>query len=114
LIRFVGEKVEVQAWQDRILIFHHDMLIVSHPRCEGRYRHHIDKKKITELATCRFIANGDNVIFLGPPGVGKTHLAVALGIKAGSPKAIEPILLRPCPWWPLWLRPMQRTGLRTA
>ncbi|MDY6839758.1 MAG: IS21-like element helper ATPase IstB [Thermodesulfobacteriota bacterium] len=42
----------------------------------------IDKKKIKELATCRFVANGDNIIFLGPPGVGKTHLAVALGIKA--------------------------------
>ncbi len=42
----------------------------------------IDKKRIKELATCRFIDNGENVIFLGPPGVGKTHLAVALGIKA--------------------------------
>lgn len=42
----------------------------------------IDKKKIKELATCRYIANGENVILLGPPGVGKTHLAVALGIKA--------------------------------
>lgn len=42
----------------------------------------IDKKKIKELATCRFIANGENVILLGPPGVGKTHLAVSLGIKA--------------------------------
>jgi DNA replication protein DnaC len=42
----------------------------------------IDKKRIKELAGCRFIANGENVILLGPPGVGKTHLAVALGIKA--------------------------------
>jgi DNA replication protein DnaC len=42
----------------------------------------IDRKRIKELATCRFIANGENVILLGPPGVGKTHLAVALGLKA--------------------------------
>lgn len=41
-----------------------------------------DKKRIKELATCRYIANGENVIFLGPPGVGKTHLAVALGVEA--------------------------------
>lgn len=44
----------------------------------------IDKKRIKELATCRFIANGEKVIFLGPPGVGKTHLAVALGVQAVS------------------------------
>ena len=42
----------------------------------------IDKKRIKELGECRFIPNGENVIFLGPPGVGKTHLAVALGVKA--------------------------------
>src|SRR5215212_12029043 len=39
----------------------------------------IDKGQIRELATGRFIANGEAVLFLGPPGVGKTHLAVALG-----------------------------------
>ena len=32
-----------------------------------------------EIATGRFIANGEAVLFLGPPGVGKTHLAIALG-----------------------------------
>jgi len=42
----------------------------------------IDKKKILELATLRFLDNGENIIFLGPPGVGKTHLAIALGLKA--------------------------------
>jgi DNA replication protein DnaC len=42
----------------------------------------IDKKRIKELSKCRFIDNGENVILLGPPGVGKTHIAVALGIKA--------------------------------
>jgi len=42
----------------------------------------IDKKRIKDLATCCFIANDENVIFLGPPGVEKTHLVVALGVKA--------------------------------
>jgi DNA replication protein DnaC len=39
----------------------------------------IDPKVITELATGRFLAEGENVLLLGPPGVGKTHLAAALG-----------------------------------
>lgn len=42
----------------------------------------IDKKRIKELAEFRFIPNGENVILLGPPGAGKAHLAVALGINA--------------------------------
>lgn len=42
----------------------------------------IDKKKVLELSTLRFLDNGQNVIFLGPPGVGKTHLALSLGLKA--------------------------------
>lgn len=42
----------------------------------------IDKRKINELSKLRFIEDGENLMFLGPPGVGKTHLAIALGIKA--------------------------------
>lgn len=40
----------------------------------------LDRRLIEELATGRFLYEGRNVIFLGPPGVGKTHLAIALGV----------------------------------
>jgi DNA replication protein DnaC len=46
------------------------------------YQPSIDRKQLLALASCHFIEHGDNVIVLGPPGVGKTHLAVSLGLKA--------------------------------
>ncbi|MGR3590959.1 MAG: IS21-like element helper ATPase IstB [Limimaricola soesokkakensis] len=42
----------------------------------------LDRGQIRDLATGRFIANGDALLLLGPPGVGKSHLAVALGREA--------------------------------
>ncbi len=42
----------------------------------------IDKRQISELATLAFAQRAENVILLGPPGVGKTHLAVGLSMKA--------------------------------
>lgn len=44
----------------------------------------IDKQQIEELFTMRFVENKENVVFLGTPGVGKTHLAVSLGIRAAQ------------------------------
>src|SRR3569833_2630557 len=38
----------------------------------------IDERQIRELRTLRFVHEASNVILLGPPGVGKSHLAVAL------------------------------------
>lgn len=40
------------------------------------------KDVLAHLATSTFVAKADNVVLLGPPGLGKTHLAIGLGIKA--------------------------------
>ena len=47
-----------------------------------RFQPSIDKRQVQELATLTFVNEAANVLLLGPPGVGKTHLAVALGVKA--------------------------------
>ena len=44
----------------------------------------IDKRQIDELCTMRFLENAENIVFLGPPGVGKTHLASALGMETAK------------------------------
>lgn len=46
------------------------------------YQPSIDRKQLQALSMCHFLEHGENLVILGPPGVGKTHLAVGLGLKA--------------------------------
>jgi len=51
-------------------------------QCDVRFQPSIDERQVKALATLGFISDAANVILLSPPGVGKTHLAVALSIRA--------------------------------
>jgi hypothetical protein len=44
----------------------------------------LNRKQVTELASCAFVERAENVILLGPPGVGKSHIAIALGLAAAA------------------------------
>mgnify|MGYP001610502963 FL=1 len=46
------------------------------------FQPNLNEKEVIRLCSLEFIERKGNVIFLGPPGVGKTHLKVGLGIKA--------------------------------
>lgn len=48
------------------------------------YQPTINKKKIDDLATLRFMDEKANIILMGSPGVGKTHLATAIGMEAAG------------------------------
>jgi DNA replication protein DnaC len=41
-----------------------------------------DQRRIETLSTCGFIREHETILIQGPPGIGKTHLAVAMGVKA--------------------------------
>jgi DNA replication protein DnaC len=44
-----------------------------------KFQPSVDQKLVRELAVSRYVANAENVLVFGPPGVGKTHLAIGLG-----------------------------------
>ena len=48
------------------------------------YQNSINKEKVLDLASLRFLENKSNIILQGSPGTGKTHISVSIGIEAAS------------------------------
>lgn len=46
------------------------------------FQHNINEALIKELSTCNFIDKNENILLIGQPGVGKSHIASAIGLKA--------------------------------
>lgn len=80
----------------------------------------VDRRQIRELAGLGFLERHENVVFLGPPGVGKSHLAAALGVQVC--RAHQSVywttlddLVKRLPEDPSWRGPTRmRGGLRAA
>lgn len=75
---------ELQRRQDRLLERRHKLARFRDPErsldsFDFDFNKKMDRALVYELATGRFIAQREDVLFLGPPGTGKSHLAQAVG-----------------------------------
>jgi DNA replication protein DnaC len=71
-----------QRWVETALKISGLPFIKSIDEFDFTFQPKLDRQKVMSLFDLTFIGQKANVIFLGPPGVGKTHLAVALPLKA--------------------------------
>ena len=78
--------VEVSAHKERYLATKTKMAHLPFQRTVDQFdfafQPSIDERHVRELADLAFVADASNILLMGPPGVGKTHLAVALALRA--------------------------------
>ena len=84
LIELMSREAEVRrtAGQHRRIKAAKFPFIKSIDEFEVSRLEHVTDSTIRELATCNFVGNKQNIIMIGNPGAGKTHLAIGLGLNA--------------------------------
>ena len=79
-------EVEVSARRERYMSTRTKMAHLPFQRTleqfDFSFQPSIDERQVKELASLAFVTEATNILLLGPPGVGKTHLSVALALKA--------------------------------
>jgi len=70
--RLIARRVKAAAFRDLKTLDDFDW----------RFNPSVSRKAIYDLATCQFLRERRDILFVGPPGVGKSHLAQALGYQA--------------------------------
>jgi MoxR-like ATPase len=69
------------SWRLRDCIDPDQLLIQIDEQFDFAFQPAIDERQVKELDNLAFVSEAANILLLGPPGVGKTHLAVALALK---------------------------------
>ena len=94
--KYIGSKVTIKEKDESsVCVYYNDDCIACHPISEKSlddydftFQPNVNKSQLYDLAMLRFIENQENILFYGTPGVGKTHLATALGIEAASKRQL--------------------------
>lgn len=79
---------EMAFRQDRVnkamIVTSHFPFVKTFEDYDFSYQPRLNKDEILDLRNLRFIENNENIVFMGTPGTGKTHLAVSIGIECAK------------------------------
>jgi hypothetical protein len=105
---FFCPRVGMGPWQEAAgCHFHADLQELTARRCGGFNKGEpLACDTIAHLGTLDFVTARENVVFLGPPGTGKTHLAIGLAIRACQAAATACCSPPPPNGWHGWPRPI--------